>query len=149
MGRSFTGRVVNNDYAFAVSIPNRLTAWDGAAQDAPFHGFVLFLDPQLQACIIFEVHIRVDGVEAPRQARSALQMRLGEAIARQERDNNGKLANIKTTFSFQQVDQIDDGEILLITPESNRPRAEGIYDAFVRSLTFSGGLGSEGEAGQQ
>lgn len=145
-GRSFIGRVLNNDYAFAVTIPNQLTAWDGAAQDAPFHGFVLFLDPQLQACIVFEVHIRVDSQDAPRHAQSASQMRLGEAVAWRERNTDGKLANIKTTFSFRQVDQIDDGEILLITPESNRLKAESIYDALFRSLTFSGRLGAEGEA---
>jgi hypothetical protein len=137
MGRSFTGHVVNEDYAFAVTVPNQLTAWDGASDKAPFHGFVLFLDPQMRACIVFEIHIRVDDGDAPRRPRAATQIRLGDAWAWQELSTGGQLVNVRTTFSFRQNDQIDDGEILLITPESNRLRAQGIYDAFVRSLSFS------------
>ena len=143
IGRSFTGHVVNEDYAFAVTVPNQLTAWDGASGDAPFHGFVLFLDPQLRACIVFETHIRVDGESAPKRPLAAPQIRLGEAQAWQELSTDGQLVNVRTTFSFRQNDQIDDGEILLITPESNRSRAQGIYDAFVRSLSFSAGLNAK------
>lgn len=149
MGRSFTGLVENDDYAFAVSIPNQMTAWDGAWRDAPFHGFVLFLDPQLQACIVFEVHIRVDDEDAPKRSPSSLQMRLGEAWAWQDLSTDGRLVNVKTTFSFHQADQVDDGEILLITPELQRAKAQGIYDTFVRSLTFAARIGANGDATHQ
>jgi hypothetical protein len=149
MGRSFTGLLENSDYAFAVSIPNQMTAWDGVWRDAPFHGFVLFLDPQLQACIVFEVHVRVDDEDAPTPSPSSVQMRLGEALAWQDHNSDGRLVSIRTTFSFHQADQIDDGEILLITPGSQRERARGIYDAFVRSLTFAARIGTTSEAVHQ
>jgi hypothetical protein len=136
MGRSFTGHVANDDYAFAVNIPAELTAWDGASEAAPFQGFVLFLDPRLQACIVFEVHVRVDEESAPKRPASAVQMRLGEAKAWQDIRTDGQLTNVSTTFSFKQIDQIDDGEVLLIAPESERSRVEGISDAFVHSLMF-------------
>jgi hypothetical protein len=137
MGRSFTGHIANDDYAFALNIPAELTAWDGASEEAPFHGFVLFLDPRLRACIIFEIHIRVNEDSAPKRAASAIPRRLGEAKAWQDIRTDGQLANVSTIFSFKQVDQIDDGEVLLISPESERSRVQGIYDAFVHSLTFS------------
>jgi len=137
LGRSFTGRVANDDYAFTVNIPSKLIAWDGVAEEATFHGFVLFLDSRLQACIVFDIQIRVDDKSMPDRASSATQMRLGEAKARQSIRTDGRLANVSTTFSFEQTDEIDDGEVLLIASESERPWAQGIYDTFVRSLTFS------------
>jgi hypothetical protein len=137
MGRSFTGHIANDDYAFAVNIPGELTAWDGASEEAPFHGFVLFLDPRLQACIVFEIHIRVDEESAPKRLGSAPQIQLGEAKAWQDIRADRQLTNVSTIFSFKQIDQIDDGEVLLIAPESERSRVQGIYDAFVHSLKFS------------
>ena len=57
IGNVFRGSVSNDDYAFSARIPNGLTGWGGVYKDAPFHGFTIFLDSNMEACIVFEVHL--------------------------------------------------------------------------------------------
>ena len=137
LGRSFTGHVVNDDYRFTATIPRRMTAWDGVADEAPYHGFVLFLDSRLEACIDFEIQIRIDQESAPKQTASATHMQLGEAKAWQSIHGDDRWVNVSTLFSFKQAGEIDDGEVLLIAPKSRLPEARSIYDALLHSFRFS------------
>ena len=58
-GVAYRGRVQNSDYRLAVTIPDGLVGW-GAAPEAPFHGFTIFLNSGRTSCIIFEVHLHVE-----------------------------------------------------------------------------------------
>ncbi|WP_347989253.1 hypothetical protein [Methylomonas sp. AM2-LC] len=140
IGNSFQGLIINEDYAFTVKIPGGYTGWDGVDQNAPFHGFTIFLDQKMDACINFEIHIQVDEAEAPKPPRSAKLLRLGESQAWQSisKDQVGKITmvNIRTSFSFKQAKQIDNGEVILVTPISHLSETKHIYDDFVRSLIF-------------
>jgi hypothetical protein len=140
VGSAFSGTVRNDDYAFSVQIPNGLVGWAGVDPPAPFHGFTIFLDPQMTTCIVFEVHIRVDEDDTSKPRRSAALMRLGEASAwqaiREGRVADADMTNISTVFSFEQSDQIDDGEVLLIAPTAKLPTAKRVYETFMRSLVF-------------
>jgi hypothetical protein len=139
-GQPFRGAIINQDYAFSAHVPHGLTGWTGAAQSAPFHGFTIFLDEQMKACIIFEVHLRVNPDEAPKHGSSASSVRLGKATGWRS-DYGGKigsssLRNIVTVFSFVQPDQVDDGEVLLVSPVARLPENQALYQRFVRSLKF-------------
>jgi hypothetical protein len=140
VGNVFRGVVANDDYGFVARIPRGLKGWGGVAQDAPFHGFTIFLNPQMSACILFEVHVRVDEEDAPRHPHSASPMWFGKARAWQSIHDgeveSERLTNISTSFSFKRPAQIDDGEVLLIAPTSMLPEVKRRYDAFVRSLKF-------------
>ena len=141
VGNAFRGVVANEDYGLSARIPSGLTGWGGVAKDAPFHGFTIFLDSQKKACIDFQIHIRVDDDDAPKRSLHATSMRLGKARAwqsiREGRVADESVTNIRTSFSFKQPNQVDDGEVLLIVPTSRLPEAKRTYDAFIRSLKFS------------
>lgn len=141
IGNAFRGSMSNDDYAFSAQIPTGLAGWGGIYKDAPFHGFTIFLDSKMEACIIFEVHLRVDGDDTPRPPSAVTSIQLGKAQGWQwtregRTANNSRLTNIHLLFSFRQPDQIDDGEVLLITPTSRLKEAKATYDAFVRSIKF-------------
>lgn len=140
IGNAFRGNVSNDDYAFSARIPNGLTGWGGVYKDAPFHGFTIFLDSNMEACIVFDVHIRVDADDTARPPSAATSIQLGKAHgwqwARDGKTGNSRLTNIHLLFSFKQSNQMDDGEILLISPTSRLKETKAAYDAFVRSIKF-------------
>jgi hypothetical protein len=140
IGNAFRGSVSNVDYAFSARIPNGLTGWGGVYKDAPFHGFAIFLDSNMEACIVFEVHLRVDSDDTARPPSGATPIQLGKAQGwqwiRESRAANFHLTNIHLLFSFRQPNQMDDGEVLLITPTSRLKEAKTTYDALVRSIKF-------------
>src|SRR6266404_5782185 len=61
LGVSYRGRIVNVDYGISVLVPAGLTGWGGVAPSAPFHGFVIYLDPKNygESCIGFDIGILV------------------------------------------------------------------------------------------
>ena len=140
IGNAFRGSVSNDDYAFSAQVPSGLAGWGGVYKDAPFHGFDIFLDSNMEACIIFEVHLRVDGDDTLRRPSAATSTQLGKAQGwqwtREGRTANSRLTNIHLLFSFRQPNQIDDGEVLLITPASRIKETKATYDALVRSIKF-------------
>jgi hypothetical protein len=139
IGDPYKGTVRNSDYNFTAILPSHMTAWSGVAGEAPFHGFTLFLDAAGDSCIVFEVHIRVDE-DAVKLPAGAKRLAIGKAIGWQEKVwgliNGSRFLNATTTFSFVQSDQIDDGEITLVAPESHSETAMKTYDEFVRNLHF-------------
>jgi hypothetical protein len=132
--------VKNDDYRFFAHIPSGLTAWGGVANDAPFHGFTIFLDPSMKSCIVFEVHLRVDDNDAPERPPKAKVLQLGDAQAWQTTDegssHGSSLTSVSTVFVLKQPNQTDDGSILLIAPSSELRKAMKIYEAFLRSVRF-------------
>jgi len=140
IGDPYKGTVRNSDYDFKAIIPPNLTAWSGVADEAPFHGFTLFLDATERSCIVFEVHIRVDEGTVVVRPIGAKRIVLGKAIGWQKTmsgvSNGVRLINKITTFSFVQADQTDDGEIILVAPVSQAEKSANIYEEFVRNLNF-------------
>lgn len=140
IGNAFRGSVSNDGYAFSARIPSGLTGWGGVYKDAPFHGFTIFLDSNMEACIVFEVHLRVDADDTARPPSVATSIQLGKAQGWQwtheGRIANSRLINVHLMFSFRQPNQIDDGEVLLITPASRLKETKATYDAFVHSIKF-------------
>jgi len=140
IGHAYTGLVRNEDYDFTAHLEAGLTGWSGVAETAPFHGFVIFLDSTEQSCILFEVHLRVDESDGQIHSPRAKDLRLGKAEAWQT-TNIGviegiQVSNIRTAFSFKQATQIDDGVVLLITPNSKVRELRRIYDGFLKSIVF-------------
>jgi hypothetical protein len=110
------------------------------AEDAPFHGFTIFLDKGAQACIVFEIHIRIQVGDPPRREPPPL-LSLGHATAWQIRAsgsaNNTEMENLTTAFSNRlRNSEIDDGSVELITPASEAKESEQIYRLFLQHLRF-------------
>lgn len=139
-GVAYRGAVTNDDYHFSARIPSDLTGWGGVADDAPFHGFTMFLDPKGDSCIVFEIHLRVDESDAPKRLPGGTAVQLGKAVGWQELKegtaNGVNIKNVRTVFSSKQSNQIDDGEIVLVSPTSNLKEAKRLYEAFLRSVRF-------------
>ena len=140
MGQAYTGTVENSDYNFSARIPPGRTAWGGVAESAPFHGFTIFLGPRAESCLVFEVHISVDESDRFTPLPGAKSIQLGKADGWQTIYRGVvrgvRLTNAKTAFSFKQPDQIDDGFILLITPDSSAGEATKTYRLFEQNLLF-------------
>jgi len=138
IGVQYRGYVKNEDYSFSARIPSGLTAWGGVANDAPFHGFTIFLDPSMKSCIVFEVHLRVDQSDAPEHQPAAKALQLGGARAWQTTEEGPAhglaLTNVRTVFSLKRPSQTDDGEILLIAPSSELREAKRKYETFLHSV---------------
>jgi hypothetical protein len=139
-GPSYRGKVTNEDYALSADLPQGFAGWGGVADSAPFHGFVIFLDPKRQSCIWFEIHIRVDEQDSPQRVSNTRSFAFGHATGWQTKSsgfvNGMALLNVVTSFSSNLPDQTDDGSIVLITPPSKTEEALALYNSFLRSLTF-------------
>ena len=137
-GVVYAGHVDNEDYKLSLRVPDGLKGWGGVAPSAPFHGFVIFLDSELDACILFEVHLRVDPTDAPEHPLGARSVQLGSASAWQVIHEAGTrrlgMTAVITSFSSTQGNQIVDGEVLLITPTQALERSKKVYRAFLGSL---------------
>ena len=139
-GVAYRGDVKIDDYKFAANVPKGLTGWGGVAPNAPFHGFTMLLDQSLRSCILFEVHLRVDDVGGPIHSDLAKPLLLGQAkawqVSRSASTAAGDLTNIKTSFTFEHDGQIDDGEVVLITPSAGQRDAVYLYEEFLKSVHF-------------
>ena len=119
-----------------------MTAWDGAAYSAPFHGFAIFLDSSEQSCIIFEIHIRVeDGDPSLHKLAGNNPVPLGHATGWQSRTaglvNGQEMENLNLGFSNRsRPGEIDDGSVDLITPRAGSEAAIRSYRDFVGHLRF-------------
>jgi hypothetical protein len=141
-GPSYHGRLDNDDYGFSVDVPSGMTGWSGVADSAPFHGFAIFLDAKHENCILFEIHIRVEGVgmDAVRKPSKSKLIALGKVNGWQTIASGyvhgRRLLNIGTNFTCKRTDQMDDGSILLVTTPAKEGEAIPIYNALLGSLTF-------------
>ncbi len=140
VGVDYRGRVMIDDYKFAANIPKGMSGWGGVASSAPFHGFTIFLDRSMRTCIVLEIHIRVDRPDAPPRPASAKPLSLGKATAWQismsGATTRANLNNIATYFTFEHDGEIDDGEVLLVSPPTELGRAVPVYENLLKSIRF-------------
>ena len=144
-GVRYRGTVRNSDYGFNLMVPDALTGW-GAAEAAPFHGFTIFLDDnrQPQACIVFEIQLRVslgEDSEADATQRTRQRIAIGNIEGyRQERTgvvNGVGFRNVIAEFSYGRGSDVYDGRVWLVTPTSRAARNYSIFRAFVAHMTFT------------
>ena len=140
LGVAYRGTVTNEDYKLSATVPEGDTGWGGVAADAPFQGFTIFLDPFLQSCILFEVHIRIDDADRPTHPRAARALSLGKAKAWQTSArvtaNGREIMNLRTIFTFDHDGETDDGQITLVAPASEQRSKAVVYNAFLKSVRF-------------
>jgi hypothetical protein len=136
-GVRYTGHVESSDYRMSLTIPKGRSGW-GADFHAPFHGFVIYLDDARKACVVFEIHIRVDEAEIPERPKRSALIHLGSLPAWQlERrwDERGvPMVNIETGFTSTDGKAIHDGSLLLISPALTIPTTRPVYESILSSL---------------
>jgi hypothetical protein len=142
-GVAYKGTVRNSDYGLTVQIPAGQTAW-GAAPEAPFHGFVIFLSDKPKSCILFEMHLRVDTKDKSPVA-SEKRVRLGNRDGWEEQtkgviDGIG-WSNVTVRFSMHHVrsaNEVDDGSIILVTPTQDLSKNVAVFQEFMSHIRFEG-----------
>jgi hypothetical protein len=135
------GRFSNDDYGFSVRVPTGVTAWSGVAKEAPFHGFGFRLNSSSRSCIDLELGWRVDSDEPPSLPSGMTPIPMAGATAGvaeiRGQIHETPFLNRIVYFTSKQGDGFVDGRITLVVPTRDEKRARAIFDAFVRSLTFS------------
>jgi len=137
-GTSYRGTVRNDDYKLSLAIPEGLTGW-GADPVAPFHSFTIFLsqDGDQSSCIVFEIHLRVDRDERADGLRGA-RIRLGNFVGRQEESagtiNGAEVTNVRIRFSVSRAQEVDDGDVWLVTPTKDLEKSRAIFDRFLSQV---------------
>jgi hypothetical protein len=145
-GVAYKGTVRNSDYGLSVEIPSGQTGW-GAAAEAPFHGFTIFLADQPKACIFFEIHLRIaaDDGKTMTGARSAKRIKLGNRNG-WENQASGLIdgiewTNITVRFAMHHLrsaHEIDDGSITLVTRTQDEGKNLPIFRGFIKRIRFDG-----------
>jgi hypothetical protein len=148
-GVAYKGSVQNSDYRFTARIPSQYTGW-GAASNAPFHGFAVFLADNRQgvqqSCIVFEIQHRVLLPEDGNAGRGSTRTAEWKAQKVGNRDGfeniragslSGVLSeNITLRLELPRQDYTNDLTITLATPLSDRARTEPILRSFISSFRF-------------
>ena len=147
VGASYKGTVRNEDYRFSATIPDGLVGW-GAAPNAPFHGFTIFINSEAntRSCIVFRIAIHVDleGDEAAPETGDVRLERItvgGRTATRTSSVGSvgGTLyENVNVSLQIpHKKDDIHDVEIVLVTPKSDAFKTRTLFDRFIASLRFS------------
>lgn len=146
IGVSYKGTVRNDDYRFSATIPDGLLGW-GAAPNAPFHGFSIFINPESRgrSCIVFRIGIHVD-LEEDKAAPERQGLRLeritvgGRSATRRSSVGSASGTIYENVNVWLQVphkkDDTHDVEIVLVTPKDDAVRARAIFDRFLASFRF-------------
>lgn len=108
------GDFYNSDYGFSVHVPSHVTAWSGAAKDAPFHGFGFSLNETRQSCINLYLEWRVDRDEMPSRPAGLVDVPMDDAsavVAETRGEINGKpFLNRVVYFTSKQKNEFVDGQ---------------------------------------
>jgi hypothetical protein len=129
-----------------VQIPSGQTGW-GAAPEAPFHGFAIFLPDQAEGCIIFEIHLRIDtdGSKTVSSARTAKRITLGNRNGWEERSkgliDGVEWTNVTVRFSMHHLrsaSDIDDGSVTLVARTQDLDEYEPIFNEILSHIRFEG-----------
>jgi hypothetical protein len=141
-GASYRDTLDNSDYGLHLKIPEGLTGW-GADPIAPFHGFTIFLPSSdgEAACIVFEIHLRVELGERP-VGRAGARVVLGNVPAFQRKVRgkaNGRDFTDETlNFSITRGREADEGTAELVSPTRSLARNQLIFDQFISQIRFYG-----------
>jgi hypothetical protein len=147
-GTAYKGSVHNSDYRFTMRIPPQYTGW-GAAPNAPFHGFAVFLgnaQAAQQSCIVFEIQHHVllpEDNTAGRDLKPDLASkphRIGNRNGFQ-RISTGSLSgvsfeNVTLNLELPHEDYMNDLMIMFVTPLTDRARTEPIFRSLIASFRF-------------
>jgi hypothetical protein len=145
IGASYRGTFENGDYRFAVKVPPGLIGWGGVADGAPFHRFVIYLDPKIcgESCIGLYVGIHLDLPEdrtGGNELLSGTRRRVGNRAGTQQviRGVVGgkKFENILIELQLTYKEDRNDFGITLVTPTSLAKKTRPIFERFVSSLRF-------------
>jgi hypothetical protein len=145
-GVAYRGTVRNSGYGLSVQIPSGQTGW-GAAPEAPFHGFAIFLPDQAEGCIIFEIHLRIDtdGSKTVSSARTAKRITLGNRNGWEERSkgliDGVEWTNVTVRFSMHHLrsaSDIDDGSVTLVARTQDLDEYEPIFNEILSHIRFEG-----------
>lgn len=142
-GVAYRGTVRNSDYGLTVLIPAGQIAW-GAAPEAPFHGFAIFLSDRPKSCIILEIHLRVDPNVTSR-SKSDRRIKLGNRGGWEEQ-TKGVIAgvewsNVTVRFSMHHMhsgNEVDDGSLILVTPTQDIGKNTATFREFMAHMRFDG-----------
>jgi hypothetical protein len=139
LGVSYKGTVKNDDYRLVLSVPSALTAW-GAAPDAPFHGFVMYLPSGdgKSSCIGFTVYLYVElGIR--RQCHFGDRVVVAGTPAWEEkvsgRKNRTEFTNISVSFSYALRDgRTFDAAAWFVTPTQDLAVNKPIFEDFLSKI---------------
>lgn len=145
-GVAYKGTLRNSDYGLTVKIPPGQTGW-GAAPEAPFHGFAIFLTEDLKTCILFEIHLRVDSDDSKgiSSRLSATRIKLGNRNGWEEQStgviDGSEWTNVTVRYSIRHVrsaKEIDDGTIILVTRTQDKNKNKAIFQEIISQIRFQG-----------
>jgi hypothetical protein len=144
-GVAYKGTVRNSDYRFSATIPDGLEGW-GAGQNAPFHGFTFYPNhaSELTICVAFSIQIHVDLEEdhaVPAQRIAATRPvrvgnRTGLKTSTAGRAKGTSYENETVFLELPRRGYRNDVVITMVTPTSERERAEDVFARFLSSFHF-------------
>jgi len=143
MGVAYKASVQNSDYRFSAIIPNGLVGW-GAAPNAPFHGFAVFLGSDQTSCIVFEIHLRVDlpedrvGERTPRKRGRRVEVgnRRGAETFETGSATGSALQNVNVSLELHRNGYTNDASITLVTPQIEAAQNKRVFERFLASFHF-------------
>lgn len=145
MGVAYKGTVRNSDYRFSATIPDGLEGW-GAGENAPFHGFTLYPNHASEPtiCVAFSIQIHVDLEEdhaVPAQRIAATKPvrvgnRTGLKTSTTGRAKGTSYENEAVFVELPRHGYRNDVVITMVTPTSERERAEDVFARFLSSFHF-------------
>ncbi|GEM_PF-2689774 len=143
VGNAYKGSVTNDDYSMSLVIPKGLIGWGGVAEDAPFHGFTIFLEKadSSSACIVFDIHVRVNAEDKPVRLHSSHRIKIKNISGWQSINRiitkGEDIVVITTALSYTKAGDMIDSEITMIVPKLKYTEKKVIYDAFISSFKIS------------
>jgi len=141
-GVEYSGTLRNSDYGLTLQIPPGQSGW-GAAPEAPFHGFAIFLAADLKSCIFFEIHLRV--ATDNNKSQSATRIKLGNRKGWEEQSTGviegNEWTNVTARFSIRDprsTNEVDDGSLTLVTLTRNKSKNMELFREMRSHIRFEG-----------
>jgi hypothetical protein len=142
--QSYDGEVRNEDYGFRVTVPRGLEGW-GAGPSAPFHGFIIYLDPADSApsCIDLDVGMPVNldseqalAIEQESGSRVRVGNRLGFRRVSHGVIGGKDFENIVVDFHWVSQERSYGLAVTLVSPISKAKQTRPVFERFLSSLIF-------------
>jgi hypothetical protein len=140
-GVSYEGVIENERYHMKVTIPRGLIGW-GAAPEAPFHGFAVFLPGEDAGCIGLRIQLRIDTkrTESASERHRRAPVQIGNVLGlKDERVGVVKgvsWTNIALCFAVDHDTYADDGCVWLAAPTAYLVAARDALDQLLAQLHF-------------
>jgi hypothetical protein len=122
-----------------------LVGW-GAASNAPFHGFTIYLGSGPSSCISFEIHIRVElpedseATNKPEKRTKVERVKVGNRWGLQTVEagieRGTEFENVTVTIQLPRSGYYNDAAITLVTPTNEAANAKTVLARFLSSFRF-------------